>query len=239
MGWIKYKNKYSSEFGIMKQVPFMPTAERSVDTIEIPYNTPVTVKKGYKRIITPVFTLGVRDMSQENIYNIYSWLHGEGELTTSREPDVYFKAECYSALTTRRLSERLGEIDFSFSCDSFRYAVNNPMETVEFTSETASQKSAVVNCEGNIEALAEYEFTSDGDFTMWVRPENDNIHYISVSYGAGVYRLSTEYCSLVKDGNIIRVDPAYAHVSLAPGQNNITVTKSVTNLKIKKNVRWR
>lgn len=232
MGWIKFKNQNSEIYGIMKLVPFIPTAEVSVDTVEIPYGTPVTIKKGYKQIITPTFTLGINNMSQQNIYNIYDWLHGDGELITSKEPNVCFKAEIYSALTIRRLSERLGELDFQFSCDPFRYDVNNNIETVDFT-EAASQRHAAIKNEGNMTAYPEFEITASDNFTVWI-----NGRYESINYGSGTYKISTEYCSVIKDGVIISVNPNWNNLSLKPGDNGLTVTKSVTEFKIRKNVRW-
>lgn len=231
ISWISFKNQSSVLFGVMKQVPFIPTAERVVDTVEIPYSTPLTIKKGYKRIITPMFTLGIKDMSDKHIYNIYDWLRGEGRLTTSREPDVYFNAECHSALTVRRLSERLGEIDFTFTCDSFRYAVDNEYEALELTGD--SQKYTTVNNHGNMTAYPEYEIECNAACTIWV----NGSRYINLP-DSGIYKINTEYLTVYKNDILIRVDPAMQQLVLEPGESDIITTNSVSSMKIKKNVRW-
>lgn len=232
MGWINFKGQSSERYGIMKQVPYVPTAEITVDTVEIPYGTPVTIKKGYKRIITPQFTLGIKNMSQENIYDIYDWLHGEGRLITSREPDKYFKAQIYSALTTRRLSERLGELDFQFSCEPFRYAIDNPEISPGFTPDGNMKVTRFDNA-GNCEALPEYNIEANGPFKIMVNG-------VEFSYGqAGHYQINVEYMSMKSGGNIIRVDPQINAIRLKTGQNVIAVSNSITSFKIIKNERWR
>lgn len=231
MGWIKFKGISSAEFGIMEKVPVIPTAELQIKTIDIPYGTPVMFEQGYKSIKTENFVLGLKDISAEHIYDVYAWLSGAGELQTSREPDVYLKAICHNALVTKDLSRRLGKIEFSFTCDSFRYNPNNNLETLTLP-ETSGQKNVYAENKGNMDAFPELEITASGEWTLWINSGN----YITGP--KGTVSISTEYCSMKSGSTIIKVDPTFSKIILKPGQNRITVTNNVSKLKIRKNERW-
>lgn len=233
MGWIKFRDKISTDFGIMEKIPVIPSAERNIQTFEIPYGTPVFLEQGWKPIKTEKFVLGLKDISADHIYDVYDWLSGSGVLQTSREPDVFFNAICSSALVTQDMSRRLGKIEFSFTCESFRYANDNKEIDLNFVSGADSQKVAEVVNNGNVNAFAELTVTAgSGDWVIWVNSE-----YFSYN-GAGTYNLNTEYCAMSKNNTIVAVNPNIKNLILRPGINRIVVTGNISKVKLKKNERW-
>jgi phage-related protein len=233
MGWIKFRDKISTDFGVMEKIPVIPSAERNIQTFEIPYGTPMFLEQGWKPIKTEKFVLGLKDISAEHIYDVYDWLSGAGVLQTSREPDVFFNAICSSALVTQDMSRRLGKIEFSFTCESFRYANENAEIELELLPSAGSQKIAQVVNAGNVDALAEFTVTAgSGDWVIWV-----NDQYYSAN-GSGTYILNTEYSAMRKDNTIVTVNPGIGNLKLKPGINRITVTGNISKVKLKKNERW-
>lgn len=233
MSWIKFNNQTSTDFGIMEKVPVIPAAEQQIKTIDIPYGTPVFLNQGYKSIKTENFKLGLKNVDVGHIYKVHAWLQGFGQLQTSKEPNVYFNAVLSSSVVTKDLSKRLSSVEFSFLCEPFRHDIINEVIDVDFTMATTQKNAKIIN-EGTAEAYAEYEIEAgSGECIIW-----NNNKYITFNYGSGIYKINTEYCSMMKDGVIIQVNPRLEFLILKPGTNSLTVTNNIKSVKIKKNRRW-
>lgn len=155
MSYFIYNNVDSRNFGLLKNPPFVNKSQKTLSPVTVP-DSPT---KFYPYVqnrdeIQITVTLGLK--SRENIRQIYAWLdYTSGSLSFSNEPD-----RCYFVqnITTSAnyLSPRFGELEITFVCQPFAYAVNPLIMTV-------SQEGAVVQNQGTIFSYPEIKFTPTAD----------------------------------------------------------------------------
>lgn len=125
MIWFEFKGRRSTEFGILEALPFGLRAEKTTSIIEIPGSTPVFYEDGGFKNIKLTLTLGLKDISWENLDAVAAWLNGEGKLKFSNDPNRYYKAVCNGSYVGKRIINRLGKIPITFDILPFRYQDND------------------------------------------------------------------------------------------------------------------
>lgn len=155
MSYFIYNNVDSRTFGLLKRPPFVNKSQKNLSPVTVP-DSPV---KFYPDVnnrdeIRITVTLGLK--SRENIRQIYAWLDNtSGSLSFSSEPDKCYYVQNVT-VSSNYLSPRFGEIEITFICQPFAYAV---MPTVvEFSSETAG-----VPNDGTIFSYPEIKFIPTAD----------------------------------------------------------------------------
>lgn len=133
MSYFIYNNVDSRTFGLLKRPPFVNKSQKNLSPVTVP-DSPV---KFYPDVnnrdeIQITVTLGLK--SRENIRQIYAWLDNtSGSLSFSSEPDKCYYVQNIT-VSSNYLSPRFGELEITFICQPFAYAV---MPTVvEFSAET-------------------------------------------------------------------------------------------------------
>lgn len=231
MSWIIFNGQNSNSFGKMESVPFIPAAEQDLIINEIPNGEPNFRMSGLKPIVQE-FSIGFKRGDEALVHRIYGWLRGSGELKTSREPSVFFKAFCTAEKTPEHLSRQLDKINFTMTMSPYRYAVNNVQETVSMTKNPTDDYSyGFVDNQGTADALCEIELNPNKHWFIQINGATYESDY------TGTIRINTEYAGLSKDGVIVRTDPVFARMFLKPGRNTIFCTTGVS-VKITKNERW-
>lgn len=155
MSYFIYNNVDSRTFGLLKRPPFVNKSQKNLSPVTVP-DSPV---KFYPDVnnrdeIQITVTLGLK--SRENIRQIYAWLDNtSGSLSFSSEPDKCYYVQNVT-VSSNYLSPRFGEIEITFICQPFAYAVNPLIMTV-------SQEGAVVRNQGTIFSYPEIKFTPTAD----------------------------------------------------------------------------
>lgn len=155
MSYFIYNNVDSRNFGLLKNAPFVNKSQKAVTPVAVP-DSPVKFypDRQNRDEIQITVTLGLK--SRENVRQIYAWLDDtSGSLSFSNEPDkCYFVQDITTA--SEYLSRRFGEIEITFVCQPFAYAVNPLIMTV-------SQEGAIVQNQGTIFSYPEIKFTPTAD----------------------------------------------------------------------------
>lgn len=155
MSYFIYNNIDSRTFGLLKRPPFVNKSQKNLSPVTVP-DSPV---KFYPDVnnrdeIQITVTLGLK--SRENIRQIYAWLDNtSGSLSFSSEPDKCYYVQNVT-VSSNYLSPRFGELEITFICQPFAYAVNPLIMTV-------SQEGAVVRNQGTIFSYPEIKFTPTAD----------------------------------------------------------------------------
>lgn len=231
---LKFKNRSSKEFGILAKCPHIPPAAHRIQVTEIPGGSPIIYDDGLKAIQTPNYDIGIIDANETKVLNTYAWLNGMGDLWLSCEPNVYFRNAVVNNVSVEYLSRKSAKISVNFMCDSYRYAVENPVETLEFTKTSGDQQNVWVNNPGSAVAQPQYIVDTSGETSIFVGSK-----YITLNR-SGITILNTEdFTMLDSNGNLIGINTDLHELLLNPGNNLITVDGAgFRSLKIKKNARW-
>lgn len=172
MSYFIYNNIDSRTFGLLKNPPFVNKSQKILSPVTVP-DSPT---KFYPYVqnrdeIQITVTLGLK--SRENVREIYAWLdYTNGSLSFSNEPD-----KCYFVqnITTSAnyLSPRFGELEITFICQPFAYAVQPTI------AEFSDEETAIING-GTIFSYPEIKFTPTADsVTITVNSEDFIIQGLS------------------------------------------------------------
>lgn len=155
MSYFIYNSIDSRTFGLLKRPPFVNKSQKNLSPVAVP-DSPV---KFYPDVnnrdeIQITVTLGLK--SRENIRQIYAWLDNtSGSLSFNSEPDKCYYVQNVT-VSSNYLSPRFGELEITFICQPFAYAVNPTV--VEFSSETVEVPN---NC--TVFSYPEIKFTPTSD----------------------------------------------------------------------------
>lgn len=121
MSWFEWKGIRSDELGILEALPLIIRSERTTSIVELPNGGPIVFETDGYKASKITLNLGLSDTSNSNLDNIAAWLHGEGKLVFSNDPDRYYKAVCNGSYVGKNIINRLGKIPISFDVLPFKY----------------------------------------------------------------------------------------------------------------------
>lgn len=156
MSYFIFNNVDSRTFGILKRCPFVNKSQKAVTPVAVPDN-PVKLyptTKNREEIVIPCI-LGIK--SRADLRSIYAWLDDTGVLSFSDEPDKYYIVQ-KTATSSEYISRKFGEIEVTFTCQPFAYAVS-PI-VLDITSATSYVE---VENSGTIFSAPEIRFVPAGD----------------------------------------------------------------------------
>ncbi|MBW8382900.1 MAG: phage tail family protein [Youngiibacter sp.] len=162
--------------------------------------------------------------STSNIDSIKNWLTGEGDLTLSSEPDVFYKARVFGQINFERLVN-LRQASTKFRCQPFGYLYSG------LTPVTMNQAGTLTNI-GTAMSEPVIKVNGSGNIILTVNSKN-----IILSGVDGYVTLNSEiqecYKDLVSKNSSMQGEFPIFEV----GTNNISWTGTVTSLEITPN--WR
>ena len=235
MIWFKFKGHKSSEYGYLESLPLDLRAEKTTSIVEVPGNVPVVFETGGFKSQKLNLSLGLNDISSENLDNIAAWLDGEGKLVFSNDPDRYFKAVCNGSYLGKRIINRLGKIPISFDVLPYRYQDDDTLielEIVEIGEEHGVDTSVLEFDQTALDIMPVIKLYGNGELGIY-------------NYQTGVSikaRNIVDYCIIDvpmgtiydKDYNIVlnETSGAVSRFTFDPDYINLRVDDTVTGIEL-------
>lgn len=172
--------------------------------------------KAYEKSIS----LGFRD---GNIYDVMEWLNGSGKLILSNEPDKYYEAFVVSQIDYES-ALRFRKANVTFLVQPYKYAVD----------EEETEARTLIN-QGNIESLPLMTIFGSGAVGVYINGNKQCDIIID-----GYVTLDSEEQEAYKDNLNNRRNRVMTgnFPVLQPGENILSFTGNVTNVKTLVRSRW-
>ena len=233
-----FKGISSAEFGSAEMLPLCLKHEEKTDFINFVSGSPLVRETSIMRSKVITITLGLKDISPENIDKINSWLIGTGKLILSNDPDRYYIATCNNALTGQRILT-LGKLPVQFNVLPYKYdnEEDDSFELVDLQDELL-HKTASILYQGNAPSEPVYKITATG-----------NVQIYNVQSG-NTFEIQglTEYCiidikakKVTDENDNVILDHTYGDIfdlMLIPGDNYFFLSGSITEFEVKRKTRW-
>lgn len=241
--YFTFKGVDSTEFGIMEMDPLCIKHEQKTDFLYMPTQSVSVMQTGtYKSKVITV-TLGLTDISPENILRLNQWLIGQGPLTFSRDPKRYYMASCNGAITGQRLLS-LGKIPVQFNVMPFKYNINDEYQKATVTATTLTH-NATVEYEGTVNGLPKLKIYVDDPGDIWIRCYNTETGYtsdnIEITGVTDFVVIDVQARKVYDENNNVILNRTFGDITtlqLLPGENNFVMTTNVNDLRVKHNTRW-
>lgn len=241
--YFTFKGVDSTEFGIMEMDPLCIKHEQKTDFLYMPtQGVSVMQTRTYKSKVITV-TLGLTDISPENILRLNQWLIGQGPLTFSRDPKRYYMASCNGAITGQRLLS-LGKIPVQFNVMPFKYNINDEYQKATVTATTLTH-NATVEYEGTVNGLPKLKIYVDDPGDIWIRCYNTETGYtsdnIEITGVTDFVVIDVQARKVYDENNNVILNRTFGDITtlqLLPGENNFVMTTNINDLRVKHNTRW-
>ena len=227
MSWFIFKDIDCRQMGVRLRsaLPIIRPEER-VEHVTIPGQTgDLTRIEGEDIYNSYIHTASISVRGNLHVRDIYSWLRGEGWLTTSSEPDRKQKARVIGAITLDRVSRNLdrwaGEVQFY--CQ--------PMKQMLWEEKVTISAAGTVTNNGDVPAKPLYKITagSTGTVVLTVSrtvgssTSSETITITNVGSGSVLY-VDSELMEVLNYSGAVSLAP-YASGDfplLRPGDNSIS-----------------
>lgn len=220
-----WKNKDSwLDYGIViQEKPPMPVPERNADEIEVPGRdgTLIIDYETYKSI---TFSL-VCSLTEDNLDDVKAWLTGFSDLIFSWQPDRYYKAENINRIDIAQATENYGEFPILFKAQPFANSLANDVITIAAPGTISNPGTA------ESEPIIKVYGTGNIDLTI----NTATMHLTNV---ADYVTIDSVLQDAYKDTVLKNSDMLGEFPVLAPGDNAISWTGTVTKIEITPNWRW-
>lgn len=233
MSELRFNEKSSKQFGILEKCPHIPPAKQLLKKTEIPHGTPVITSEGLDAITTPAYSIQIVDATEDAVAAVNAWLTGCGDLWLSCEPGKVFRNAWVNSVDIQYLSRKSVKVNVTFLCDSYRYNVENAVETLEMIQEEGNRKHVSIENSGTVTAQPKLIIESSTPYLIWM-----NHAYCSISH-TGETVLDTENFTVSVNGNIVQLYPDLNKLWMQPGGNYMVIESAgLGTVKIQKNERW-
>lgn len=235
--YFTFKGIDSTEFGIMEMDPLCLKNEQKTNFLYMPTHGVSVMETGTYKSKVITMTLGLTDISPENILRINQWLVGQGPLIFSRDPKRYYIASCNGALTGQRIL-RLGKLPIQFNVMPFKYKLNDEFEKLSISTILIA-KLARIDYEGNVNGQPKIKVYVDESGDVDIRTyHSDNITIKDVTEFVEIDVPARKVYDA--NGNVI-LNKTYGDITtlqLEPGENTFVLSDNVNDIRVKRNVRW-
>lgn len=235
--YFTFKGVDSTEFGIMEMDPLCLKNEQKTNFLYMPTQGVSVMETGTYKSKVITMTLGLTDISPENILRINQWLVGQGPLIFSRDPKRYYIASCNGSLTGQRIL-RLGKLPIQFNVMPFKYKINDEFEKLSISTILIA-KLARIDYEGNVNGQPKIKVYVDEPGDVDIRTyHSDNVTIKDVT---GFVEIDVPARKVYDaNGNVI-LNKTYGDITtlqLEPGENTFVLSDNVNDIRVKRNVRW-
>ena len=235
--YFTFKGIDSTEFGIMEMDPLCLKNEQKTNFLYMPTQGVSVMETGTYKSKVITMTLGLTDISPENILRINQWRVGQGPLIFSRDPKRYYIASCNGALTGQRIL-RLGKLPIQFNVMPFKYRINDEFEKLSISTILIA-KLARIDYEGNVNGQPKIKVYVDEPGDVDIRTyHSDNITIKDVTEFVEIDVPARKVYDA--NGNVI-LNKTYGDITtlqLEPGENTFVLSANVNDIRVKRNVRW-
>ena len=218
----------ASSYGIcIEKRPDMPVGREDPKFVTIAgRDSPLTIRTGERENIEISLSCGFvedRDLWNEKVRKIRSWLSGEGELIFTDSADFYWKVRDIEIKKIVRTTKRMGKFDLIFICDPYEYLESGKMEL--------GAKEAAYNPYQTSHPV--YTISGNGTCALTVNGKT-----MKATVGQNLTIDTDRMMAYRVDGsmNNTAVNGDYEDLYLKPGENTITITSGF-GLKVIPN--WR
>ncbi len=166
-----------------------------------------------------------------DINNIIGWLHGEGTLQLSNEPDKYYKVKIHDQIDFERLL-RFRTAEIKFFTQPFKYSATERVKSVDLTGLTSTE----IRNTGNYFSKPIITFTGTGTINVSVNGSQKCVLYLgatSESITLDADKQEAYFGEVLKNR---QMDGEF--VTLEVGKNTITWTGNLTKIDILNYSRW-
>ncbi len=230
MSYIVFKNVDSRDIKglLISELPPItkPKMRVRVDTID-GKDGAETVNLGFEAY-TKTINIGLtRDY---NIDNIISWLHGEGNIQFSNEPDKYYRVKVHEQIDFERLL-RFKTAQVKFYTQPFKYSATERTKTISVSGlNTAEIKNA-----GNYFSKPIVSFTGTGTVNVSVNGVQKCVLNLGTNENITLDADKEE----AYDGATLKNRQMQgAFITLEAGKNTITWTGNLTSISLTNYSRW-
>lgn len=230
MGYFIFKNIDSRDIKglIVSELPPItkPKMRVRVDTID-GKDGAETVNLGFEAY-TKTVKIGLT--RNYDIDNIIAWLHGEGDIQFSNEPDKYYRVKVHDQIDFERLL-RFRTAEIKFYTQPFKYSVTERTKTLDVT----GLSTAEIRNAGNYFSKPMIAFTGTGTINVYV----NGLQKCTLDLGTGDTITLDADKQEAYTGNVLKnrkMDGEF--ITLEVGKNTITWTGSLTQIAITHYSRW-
>ena len=230
MGHIIFKNIDSRDIKglIISELPPItkPKMRVRVDTID-GKDGAETVNLGFEAY-TKTVKIGLT--REYDIDNIIAWLHGEGNIQFSNEPDKYYRVKVHEQIDFERLL-RFRTADVKFYTQPFKYSATERTKTLAVTGLTTAE----IRNAGNYFSKPMITFTGTGTVNISV----NGLQKCVLNLGAGESITLDADKQEAYTGEVLKnrqMDGEF--ITLEVGKNTITWTGDLTSIAITNYSRW-
>lgn len=228
MGWFRFKERDSREYGILiASVPQKVRPERRVEHITVPgKNGDLTQdEKTYEPY---TLSLECSTRGSEKLDEIAAWLDGAGELILSTEPEKVYQASIYNKIAVSDMIYLYNSFLLQFRVQPFKYSVNAAGDALGLTTPTTICNRGTVYSEPII--------TIHGSGDMILRINEADFPLYDVE---GSITIDSEMMEVCKDTeNQNSKFGAADFPKFQVGENTISWTGNVTKVEIEPRWRW-
>lgn len=165
-----------------------------------------------------------------DIDNIIAWLHGEGDIQFSNEPDKVYRVKVHDAIDFERLS-RFRTADVKFYTQPFKYSATERTKTLSVTGLTTTE----IRNAGNYFAKPIITFTGTGTVNISVNGAQKCVLNLGTNESITLDAEKQEAYT----GNVLKnrkMDGEF--ITLETGKNTITWTGNLSTIAITHYSRW-
>ena len=241
--YFTFKDKSSAEFGKVQILPLCLKHEEKTDFINFVSGSPLVRETSIMRSKVITVTLGLDDISPENIVKINSWLIGTGKLIFSHDPGRYYIATCNNALTGEKILS-LGKIPVQFNVMPYKYdnKETDTFEEIIVIDVLGLYKESTINYKGNAPAESVLKITGTGTIRITNKTSDDNPSpYVEITNVSDYCIIDIGAKKVYDSSNNVILDHTYGNIfdmMLTPGLNTFWFSTNVTKFEIKRKTRW-
>lgn len=230
MGYFIFKNIDSRDVKgvIVSELPPItkPKMRVRVDTID-GKDGAETVNLGFEAY-TKTVKIGLT--KNYDIDNIIAWLHGEGNIQFSNEPDKYYRVKIHDQIDFERLL-RFRTAEIKFFTQPFKYSATERVKSVDVTGLTTTE----IRNAGNYFSKPIITFTGSGTINVSVNGSQKCVLYLGTNESITLDADKQEAYSgeILKNRQMDGVFP-----TLEVGKNVVTWTGTLTKIEILHYSRW-
>ena len=221
ISWIEWNGLNSIDYElVIRKLPVFQVGEERSEQIEIPgRDGELHVLDGsYSGYDVECELTMMNDLRRNEIF---AWLRGSGELTTSDDPDHVVRARVISKIEPSRVVPAVRDFVVTFHCQPYIYEKS--------PSVVALTASGVVNNLGTATCFPIIKVTGTGTLTI------DSDAYVFTESGVTVNSEIQEcYTGTVSKNSTV----SGGYPSLTPGVHTVTLGAGITAVSIEINARW-
>ena len=228
MGWFRFKETDSREYGILiSSVPERVRPERRVKEIEIPGRSG-NLTQDEETYDAYVISMECSTRGSDRMDEIITWLNGAGDLTLSTEPDKVYQASIYNKISISDQIYLYNSFLLQFKVQPFKYNINPFADELTLTAQTIIRNGGTVYSEPIITVYGSGDITlsiNGTDFPLYGVNESITIDSEMMEVFKGTANQNSKY-------------GGETFPRLEVGENAISWTGNVSRVEIQPKWRW-